>query len=169
MSLGEDGSPAHLASVGAEHREGHSVRRARGPFRTPTVTELSDYMRTLAQIRWAKYRDRVECGEITAENYVYRPRGPMPPEVKAKQEMTRWQHQIASVRLIRLALDGRKLSPRRVERIVAETTTGRKKQRPHMRFGGKPPKHWHSVHYRPFIERTAGHIREQLTELGIQR
>jgi hypothetical protein len=101
-------------------------------------------MRALAERRWHKYRLQVARGEITAENYVYRPRGPMPPQSKAKQDLTRWENQIANARAVRLALEGRKVSPRQIERM-AETI--RRRKRPHLRFGGQPPKHWHSAHY----------------------
>jgi len=83
----------------------------------------------------------------------------MPPHSKAKQSLTRWEREIANARLVRLALDGRKLSPRMVE-----ATLSRKKPRLHMRFGGQPPKQWHSVHYRPSIEKAAKRIR---TKIGI--
>jgi hypothetical protein len=46
-------------------------------------------MCSLASERWDKYRLRVERREITAANYVYRPRSPMAPESKAKQDLTR--------------------------------------------------------------------------------
>jgi hypothetical protein len=36
-------------------------------------------MRSLVERRWQYYRERIARGEINAENYVYRPRGPMPP------------------------------------------------------------------------------------------
>lgn len=116
-------------------------------FRNLTASELSARMRSLIEKRWAKYRARVERGEINADNYVYKPRGPMPPEVKAKQDMTRWHHQIANAQLVRLALEGRKLSSRQVEQLAERTTGAMKQRRPHLRFRGKPPKHWHSVHY----------------------
>lgn len=106
-------------------------------------------MRSLAKARWKSYADRVACGEITAENYVYRPRGPMPPQSKAKQDLTRWERQIANARLVRLALDGRKLSARQIERMAE---TSRKRRRPHLRFGGRPPKHWNSLQYRRLID-----------------
>jgi hypothetical protein len=104
-------------------------------------------MSSLAKARWKRYAERVARGEITAENYIYRPRGPMPPHSKAKQDLTRWENQIASARLVRLALDGTKLSTRQIERTVQQTTLGRKGPRLHLRFGGKPPRQWHSVHY----------------------
>ena len=113
----------------------------------PTIAELSTYMRSLVRARWKLYAERVARGEISAENYVYHPRGPMPPHSKAKQDLTRWENQIANARLVRLALDGQKLSPRQIERTVQQTTLSRKKQRLYLRFGGRPPKHWHSVHY----------------------
>jgi hypothetical protein len=103
-------------------------------------------MGSLAKARWKHYAKRVARGEITAENYVYRPRGPMPPHSKAQQALTRWENQIAKTRSIRLALDGTNLSSRQIAQI-AETTLSRKKPRPHLRFGGQPPKQWHSVHY----------------------
>jgi hypothetical protein len=112
-----------------------------------TAGELSAHMRSLVEIRWKRYAERVARGEITAENYVYRPRGPMPPEVKAKQDMTRWEHQIANAQLVRFALQGRKLTPREVEQLAAKTTGVKRRRRPHLRFGGEPPKQWHSVHY----------------------
>jgi hypothetical protein len=46
-------------------------------------------------------------GEITAENYVYAPRGPMPPHSKAKQDFSRWERQIVNARFARLALEER--------------------------------------------------------------
>jgi hypothetical protein len=117
------------------------------PLHKPTAAEVSAYMGSLVEKRWKYYRERVVRGEITAENYVYRPRGPMPPHSKAKQDLTRWENKIANARLVRFALEGRKLSRQHVERM-AETTLSRKRQRPHLRFGGQPPKQWHSVHYR---------------------
>jgi len=118
----------------------------RSPKR-PSQYEVSQYMRSLVEKRWQKYRLRVARGEISAENYVYRPRGPMPPHSKAKQDMTRWESQIASARLICLALDGRKLSVRQIERMAAKTGSPKRPRRLHLRFGGKPPIQWHSVHY----------------------
>ena len=103
-------------------------------------------MGSLVEKRWTRYAERVARGEITADNYVYRPRGPMPPHSKAKQDLTRWERQIANARLVRLALEGRKLSANKIER-VAQTTLSRKRPRLHLRFGGQPPKQWHSVHY----------------------
>ena len=123
------------------------MRKPRRKVHTPTPAEISAYMRSLVAVRWKRYADRVAGGEITAGNYVYRPRGLMPSHSKAKQDLTRWERQIASARLVRLALEGRKLSTRKIER-VAETTLNRRRLRPHLRFGGQPPKHWHSVHYR---------------------
>ena len=76
----------------------------------------------------------------------YRPRGPMSPHSKARQNLTRWENQIVNARLVRLALDGTKLSRRQIER-VPETTLNQNRPRLHLRFGGQPPKHWHSVHY----------------------
>jgi hypothetical protein len=52
----------------------------------------------------------------------------------------------SSPKLVRLSLEGRKLSPRQIERM-AETTLIRKRRGLHLRFGGQPPKHWHSVRY----------------------
>jgi hypothetical protein len=103
-------------------------------------------MGSLSKARWKRYADRVARGEITAANYVYRPRGPMPPQSKAKQDLTRWENQIANARLVRLALERQKLSARQIEKM-AETTLSRKKQRLYLRFGGRPPKQWHAVHY----------------------
>jgi len=122
------------------------VKENRRNLRTPTADEVSAYMRSLSKARWKRYAERVARGEITAANYVYRPRGPMPPYSKAKQDLTRWENQIAKAQLVGLALEGQKLSPRQIERM-AETTLRRRKRRPHLRFGGQPPKHWHSVHY----------------------
>jgi hypothetical protein len=129
------------------------VRKAVRKFPTPTTDELSAYMRSLVALRWKRHAARVACGEITAENYVYRPRGPMPPHSKAKQDLTHWENQIANARLTRLALEGRKLSSRKIE-LMAEMTLGRKKRRLHLRFGGQPPKEWHSVHYRRLVKKT---------------
>ena len=56
-------------------------------------------MRSLAKARWKLYAERVARGEITADNYVYRPRGPMSPHSKAQQDLTRWEGQIANARL----------------------------------------------------------------------
>lgn len=103
-------------------------------------------MRSLAKARWKRYAERVACGEIKAQNYVYKPRGPMPAHSKALQDLTRLERQIAKARLVRLALEGRKLSAKKIERI-SETTLSRKRPRLHLRFAGKPPKQWHSVHY----------------------
>ena len=122
------------------------MKEARRRLRTPTDAELSAHMRSLVQKRWKLYADRVARGEISADNYVYRPRGPMPPHSKAKQDLTRLENQIENAQLVRLALEGRKLSQRQIERI-AETTLGRKRPRLHLRFGGQPPKQWHSMHY----------------------
>lgn len=124
----------------------HPVRKTKRQFPEPAAAEVSAYMRSLAKARWKRYSERVARGEITTENYVYRPRGPMPPHSKAKQNLTRWECQIANARLVRLALEGRKLSARQIERI-AGTTLCRKRQRLHLRFGGKPPRQWHSVPY----------------------
>jgi hypothetical protein len=109
---------------------------------TPTRAELSAYMRSLAVKRWQYYRDRVARGEITAGNYVYRPRGPMSQHSKAKHDLTRWENQFANVRLVRLALEGENLSKRQLERMAGTT---RKRRRLHLRFGGKPPRQRHSV------------------------
>ena len=122
------------------------MKEARRKLRTPIADEISAYMGSLAKARWARYADSVARGEISAENYVYRPRGPMPPHSKAKQDLTRWERQIANARLVRLALEGRKMSERQVERM-AQATLSRKRRRLHLRFGGKPPRQWHSVHY----------------------
>jgi hypothetical protein len=117
------------------------MRDPRREIRTTTRAELSAYMRSLAIKRWKKYRLRVARGEITAANYVYRPRGPMAPQSKAKQDLTRWEDQLASARLLRAALNGEKLSKRQLTRMTEETLS-RKKRRLHLRFGGKPPKQW---------------------------
>jgi hypothetical protein len=74
-------------------------------------------MRSLVEKRWKRYAERVACGEINAGNYVYRPRGPMPPHSKAKQDFSRWERQIANARLVRLALEGRKLSRQQLEQM----------------------------------------------------
>ena len=139
------------------------MRKARRQFPEPTAAEVSAYMGSLAEKRWKRHADRVARGEITADNYVYRPRGPMPPHSKAKQDLTRWERQIANARLVRLALEGRKLSANKIER-VAQTTLSRKRPRLHLRFGGQPPKQWHSVHYGRSIKKSAKDIR---AELGI--
>lgn len=60
--------------------------RKRKTFRTPTAAEISAHMRSLAKARWKHYAARVAWGEITAENYVYKPRGPMPHDSKAEQD-----------------------------------------------------------------------------------
>jgi hypothetical protein len=81
-----------------------------GPKRTlHTVTsvEVSAHMRSLAERRWKRYAERIARGEITAENYVYTPRGPMPPHSKAKQDFSRWERQIVNARFARLALEER--------------------------------------------------------------
>jgi hypothetical protein len=98
-------------------------------------------MGSLSKARWKRCAERVARGEITAENYVYRPRGPMSPHSKAQQNLTRWENQIAKAQLVRFALEGRK-----IERMT-EMALSRKRPRPHLRFGGQPPKQWHSVHY----------------------
>src|ERR1700687_2167374 len=108
---------------------GRPVRKPRRKFRRPTAAELSAYMRSLVEKRWKRHAERVACGEITAENYVYRPRGPMSSQSKGKQDLTRWERQIADARLVRLALEGRKLSPRQIERM-AETKLSGKRPRP---------------------------------------
>jgi hypothetical protein len=68
--------------------KGHPVRKARRKLRTPTADEVSAHMRSLAKARWKGYADRVARGEINKENYVYRPRGPMPPHSKAGRQIT---------------------------------------------------------------------------------
>jgi hypothetical protein len=123
------------------------VKEARRKLHTPSRAEISAYMRSLSNARWEYYRKRVACGEISADNYVYRPRGPMSLHSKAKQDLTRLENQIATARLVRLALEGRKLSQRQIERAVQQTTLSRKKRRLYLRFGGRPPKQWHAVHY----------------------
>ena len=125
---------------------GYTVKEPRRKFRAPRAAEISAYMGSLAKERWKRYAERIVRGDVTAKNYVYRPRGPMPPQSKARQDLTRWERQIAKARLVCLALEGQKLSARQIEQI-AQATASRKKQRPHLRFGGQPPKHWHSVHY----------------------
>src|SRR6266404_7707346 len=144
--------------------KGHPVKEPRRKLRKPTTDEISAYMSSLAKARWKYYRERVARGEITAANYVYRPRGPMPPQSKAKQDLTRWEHQVANARLVRLALGEIKLSARQVERMAE--TMARKRRRPHLRFGGQPPKQWHSVHYgRKTAAKTSAQIRDQLRRL----
>jgi hypothetical protein len=101
-------------------------------------------MRSLAIKRWQKYRLRVASGEITADNYVYRPRGPMSEQSKAKHDLTRWENQLANGRLVRLALDREKLSKRRLAQIT-EKARSSKRQRLHLRFDGKPSRQRHSV------------------------
>ena len=96
--------------------------RKRETFGAPTAAEMSGYTSSLSKARWEYYRERVASSEISADNYVYRPRGPMPPHSKAQQNLTRWENQIAHARLVRVALEGRKLSARQIERM-AETTT----------------------------------------------
>ena len=73
------------------------------------------------------------------------------------------ERQIVNARLVRFALEGHRLSRRQLERI-AETTLNRRKQRLYLRFGGQPPKHWHSLHYARLIEAAAKGIR---VEFGI--
>ena len=107
------------------------MRKQREKLATPTAADIPAHMRSLSNERWKRYAERVARGEITAENYVYRPRGPMSPHSKAKQDLTRLEPQIATARLVRLAFEGRKLSPRQIERMV-ETTTGCKRRRPHL-------------------------------------
>jgi hypothetical protein len=130
------------------------VRNPRRKLPTPNADEISAYMRSLVEKRWKRHADRVARGEINEENYVYRPRGPMPPHSKAKQDLTRWERRIANARLVRFALEGNKLSRQQLERM-AETTLNRRKQRLDLRFGGQPPKQWHSVHYSRSIEKAA--------------
>jgi hypothetical protein len=122
------------------------VKKLRQDLVTPTAAKISAYMRSLSKARWEYYRERVARGEITAENYVYRPRGPMPPRSKAKQDLTRWENQIASARLVRFALERRKVPARQIERTM-QATLSQKKQRLYLRFGGRTPKQWHAVHY----------------------
>jgi hypothetical protein len=76
------------------------VKASRRKLRTPTAAEISAYMRSLVERRWKRYVERVASGEITAENYVYRPRGPMRSHSKARQDLTRWENQIANARLV---------------------------------------------------------------------
>jgi hypothetical protein len=130
------------------------VKEPRRKLLMLTRAEISAYMSSLSKARWKRYAERVARGEISAENYVYRPRGPMPPQSKAQQNLTRWENQIANARLVRLALEGKKLSARQIERM-AETATSRKRPRPHLRFGGQPPKQWHSVHYSRLVQKAA--------------
>jgi len=93
----------------------HTMGRCPSSWKRPPQSEISAYMRLLVEKRWQKYRLRVARGEITAENYVYRPRGPMPAHSKARQALTRLENQIAKARLVRLALEGTKLSARQIE------------------------------------------------------
>jgi hypothetical protein len=53
-------------------------------------------MRSLVERRWKRYVERVASGEITAENYVYRPRGPMRVNTRSKV------HQRAEVKIHQL-------------------------------------------------------------------
>jgi len=91
-------------------------------------------MRSLVERRWKRYAERVARGEIRADNYVYRPRGPMAPHSKAQQNLTRWENQITNARLVRLALEGQNMSARQIERTAEQTTLSRKKQRLYLRF-----------------------------------
>jgi hypothetical protein len=135
------------------------VRKPKRKIPTPTPAEVSSYMGSLAKARWKPYRESIVRGEITAESYVYRPRGPMPPHSKAKQDLTRWENKIANARLIRLALEGRKLSAHKIE-LMAQTRLSRKRPRPHLRFGGQQPKQWHSMHYERLIKKAAAKDRD---------
>ena len=58
----------------------------------------------------------------------------MPPHLKAQQDLNRWECQIANARLVRLALDGRKLPRQELERM-AQAALCRKRPRLHLSFG----------------------------------
>lgn len=122
------------------------MRQRRAELSTPTADEVSAYMASLAEARWKRYAERVARGEITADNYLYRPRGPMSPEMKAERDLTRWERQIANAQLVRFALEGRKLSGRKIQALAGRSEAARK-TRPHLRFNGKRPRQWHSAHY----------------------
>jgi hypothetical protein len=124
-------------------------------------------MCALIEIRWSRYAKRVESGEITAENFAYRPRGPMPSRSKAVRDLARWERQLANAQLVRFALEGKKLPGREIRKL-SEKVIVTKKKRPHLRFGGKPPKEWHSVRYGTLIEKAVKRIRERLSEIGIE-
>ena len=66
--------------------------------------------------------------------------------IPIKQDLTRWENQIASARLVRFARERRKVPARQIERRM-QATPSQKKQRLYLRFGGRPPKQWHAVHY----------------------
>ena len=117
-------------------------------------------MSSLVEARWKRYADRVARGEITADNYVYQPRGPMPPHSKAKQDLTRWENQIANAQLVRFALEGRKLSARQVEQM-AKGNLSRKRRRLHLRFDGRAAEAVAFGSLSTLFERTAKHIRAQ--------
>jgi hypothetical protein len=137
------------------------MRQKTGKIPTPTAAELSAYMRSLAQRRWKLDGERVACGEITAENYVYRPLGPMPWNLKSERDLKRWDRQITNAQLVRFALEGRKLSARQIDRMV-KATLSPKRPRLHLRFGGQQPKQWHSLHYDRLIKKAAKDIHAQV-------
>jgi hypothetical protein len=120
-------------------------------------------MRSLAEKRWKLYTDRVERGEITEDNYVYRPRGPMPWNLKTEIDLKRLNRQIVNAQLVRFALEGRKLSRRQIERMV-QATLSPKRRRLHLRFGGQQPKQWHSLHYDRLMKNAT---KEIWAELGL--
>jgi hypothetical protein len=137
------------------------MRQKTGTIPTPAAAEVSSYMRSLAEKRWKLYAERVACGEISAENYVYKPRGPLPWNLKTERDLKRWERQIANAQLVRFALEGRKLSRREIERMVQATRSPRR-SRLHLRFGGQPPRYWSSVHYDRLIKHATKGIRAEL-------
>jgi hypothetical protein len=105
------GNQTHISSAatGKGHPASEKIMSQKtGKVQTPNADEISAHMRALAEKRWKRSAERVASGEITADNYVYRPRGPMSPHSKDKQDLTRWERQIANAQFVRFALDGRK-------------------------------------------------------------
>ena len=139
------------------------MRQKAGKFPAPAAAEVLAYMRSLAQRRWKLYAERVARGEITADNYVYRPRGPMPWNLKTEIDLKRLERQITNAQLVRFALEGRRLSRRQIERMV-QAAPSPKRRRRHLRFGGQPPRYWHSLHYDRLIKKATKDI---CAELGL--
>jgi hypothetical protein len=104
--LGESGSALHLHLLDPKFLRA-TREKAKRTVRKLMASELSARMRSLIEKCWAKYRARIERGDITAEDFVYRPRGPMRPKIEAKQDQTHSKNQIATAHLVHLAFEGR--------------------------------------------------------------
>jgi hypothetical protein len=137
------------------------MRQKTGKFPTPAVVEVSSYMRSLVEKRWKLYTERVARGEITADNYAYRPLGPLPWNLKSERDLKRLNRQITNALLVRFALEGRKLSRRQIEQMV-QATLSPKRRRLHLRFGGQQPKQWHSLHHDRLMKNATKEIRAEL-------